>query len=353
MDGYSWLTIAIGLPILVVVIAAFWGLWKIGKKVSFLKHMIIALLGGLVLGVIIQVVYGFLPNGSESVLFAFDWIDIVKTAYSNLLRIMIVPLVLVAIITGILKASDSSAEGNKVGKGAAIAIGTLMITCGIAAVFAVATTYAFEAIPGLSMSAAQFLGGEGAGMEANSSFVGTFLGIFAADNIFGAISKNTILPVMFLSLVFSIIIINMKKSEDESYQAAGAKVQSAINVGYEFTMGLVEFVIGLAPYGVFAFILSFAAKMPFENYLALAGFVVASYVAMLLMWGVHFLIMFFCGVTPRRFFRKCGKSMIMAFSTRSSMATMPTTIKNMEDLGVEPTLATFSATFGTCVGQNG
>ena len=346
----------LGLVIIVVVAAAFFGLFVLGKKVSFMKHMMIALGGGLVLGTIIQLIWPVHVVGKNTfieapVAFAFEWIDIVKNGYGNLLKLMIVPLVLVAIITGILKASDSSAEGNKIGKGAAVAIATLMITCGLSAAISVVVTLAFNAF-GLNMSAGQFLSGVG-GHSGSASLSGTIGSIFGATNIFDAFAKNEILPVMFLALIFAIIISNMKKSDDESYQAAGAKVQGAINVAYEFTMGLVELVIGIAPYGVFAFILSFAAQMPFENYLALAGFVVASYVAMLAMWVVHFLIMFFCGVTPGKFFKKCGKALIMGFSTRSSMATMPTTIKNMEDLGIEPTLATFSATFSTCIGQNG
>ena len=339
--NFNWL----GLVIIVVVAGFYVLLWFLGKKVSFMWHMLIALGLGLAVGVAIQLIWPMAQRRPDGpVAFATEWLDIIRNGYANLLKLMVVPLVLVAIISGVLQATDSSAKGNKIGKGAGIAIATLLITCGIAAFISVATSVIFhlDAKPFMEVSSS---------MQSSASLSDTIFSIFSADNIFAAISQNQILPVMFLSLIFAIIIAGLKKDEDTA--EAGTKLQNAVNVLYEFVMGLVDVVIGLAPYGIFAFILNFGMNTAFIDYTKLLMFVVASYVAMLVMWAVHMIIMLVCGVTPMRFFKKCGKSILMGFTTRSSMATLPTTIKCMEELGVEPTLATFAGTFSTCVGQNG
>ena len=141
--------------------------------------------------------------------------------------------------------------------------------------------------------------------------------------------------------------------KDEDYQASGVKLEAAIDCLYDFTMGLVDIVIGLAPYGVLAYILSFAAQTSFASYLTLGVFVICSYAALIVVFAMHILIVFFCGVGPARFFRNASKALMIAFSTRSSMATLPVTIESMEKMGIESSIATFAGTFGTCIGQNG
>lgn len=341
-NAFTWL----GLVILLVIAGCYVGIHFMGKKLSFGWWMFGALIVGLVVGAALQLIFGT-NKTSGDMAFAFEIANIAKDAYTNLLQLMVMPLVMVAIITGITKAGsnakDASGEGGakNLGKAMGITIATLLITCLISALIAVLTTSFF------GLSSAGLVGSEPS--KSSTTLTATIASIFGTKNIFAALSANSVLPLIFLAVLFAIIIMGMRKESPE----AGAKLEGAIDVIYEFVMGLVDIVIGLAPYGVFAHILNFGANTAFSNYLSLGIFVIASYVAMIVMFALHILIIFLCGVSPQRFFRNAGKALMLGFTTRSSMATLPVSIESMRNIGVEDSIATFAGTFGTCIGQNG
>lgn len=339
-NAFTWL----GLVILIVIAGGYFLTHILGKKLSFGMWMLAALGAGLVIGAILQILFG---AKSAHMNFAFEIANILATAYTNLLKLMVMPLVMVAIITGITKAgqkSEGQEEGTKsLGKAMGITIGTLLVTCAASVLLTVIVTSIF----GLS-SAGLAPHDKGA---TSTTLTDTIASIFSSSNILGTLSQNSVLPMMFLALIFAIIILAMRKDED--YQASGAKLEAAIDVLYDFTMGLVDIVIGLAPYGVFAYILKFAATTPFADYITLGVFVICSYACLIVVFAMHLIIVTLCGVGPARFFRNASKALMIAFSTRSSMATLPVTIESMKNMGVEDSIATFAGTFGTCIGQNG
>lgn len=339
-NPFTWL----GLVILIVIAASYVLVHFLGKKMSFGMWMLAALVVGLVVGAILQLLFG---AKSGHMNFAFEIANIIKTAYTNLLKLMVMPLVMVAIITGITKAGQKKSDGGEgvqnLGKAMGLTIGTLLVTCAAAVLLTVIVTSIF------GLSSAGLVGSQPS--KSSTTLTATIASIFSAQNILATLSANSVLPMMFLALIFAIILLNMRKDED--YQASGVKLEAAIDCLYDFTMGLVDIVIGLAPYGVLAYILSFAAQTSFAEYLTLGKFVIVSYVALIAVFAMHILIVFFCGVGPARFFRNASKALMIAFSTRSSMATLPVTIESMEKMGVEPSIATFAGTFGTCIGQNG
>ena len=338
-NAFTWL----GLVILIVIVGCYFLTHFLGKKLSFGMWMLSALGVGLVVGAILQLLFG---AKSAHMNFAFEIANILATAYTNLLKLMVMPLVMVAIITGITKAGQKS-EGQEgaqnLGKAMGATIATLLITCAASVLLTVIITTVF----GLSSAG---LVGSSSG-KTSTTLTDTIASIFSANNILATLSENSVLPMMFLALIFAIILLNMRKDED--YQASGVKLEAAIDVLYDFTMGLVDIVIGLAPYGVLAYILSFAAQTSFAEYLTLGVFVICSYAALIVVFAMHLIIVTLCGVGPARFFRNASKALMIAFSTRSSMATLPVTIQSMENIGVDSSIATFAGTFGTCIGQNG
>lgn len=336
-NAFTWL----GLVILIVIAGCYFGLHFIGKKVGFGMWMLIALAIGLVVGAAIQLIFGTNAKSGDTA-FAFEIANIAKDAYTNLLQLMVMPLVMVAIMTGILKVGAGENGGAKnTGKAVGVAIATLLVTCAISALISILTA-SF-----MGLSSANLVGSEPS--KSNTTLTATLASIFATKNIFAALSANSVLPLIFLACVFAYIIRTMRTESPE----AGAKIEAALDVAYEFVMGLVDVVIGLAPYGVFAHILNFGANTAFENYLDLGVFVIASYVAMIVMFALHILVVFLCGIGPRRFFKNAGKALMLGFTTRSSMATLPVSIESMRNIGVEDSIASFAGTFGTCIGQNG
>ena len=341
-NAFTWL----GLVILLVIVGCYVGVYFMGKKLSFGWWMFAALVVGLVIGAALQLIFGTKAT-SKDMAFAFEIANIVRSAYTNLLQLMVMPLVMVAITTGITKAGANAGGGEggakNIGKAMGITIATLLITCAISALISITTTTIF------GLNANQLLGNAKDPGRTGTTLTETIESIFASTNIWAAMSANSVLPLIFLAVLFAFIILGMRKESPE----AAAKLEGAIDVIYEFVMGLVDIVIGFAPYGVFAYILNFGANTSFASYLQLGMFVIASYVAMIVMFAIHLLILFLVGIGPRRYFKNSSKALMIAFSTRSSMATLPVTIESMRNIGVEDSVATFAGTFGTCVGQNG
>jgi L-cystine uptake protein TcyP (sodium:dicarboxylate symporter family) len=119
-------------------------------------------------------------------------------------------------------------------------------------------------------------------------------------------------------------------------------------------MRLVKMVISLTPYGVAALMAKVVAMSSLTDILNLLGFIVASYVAILLMFVVHGLLVGLFGVNPKQYFQKIWPVLTFAFTSRSSAATIPLNVETqINKLNVPPAIANLSASFGATIGQNG
>ena len=119
-------------------------------------------------------------------------------------------------------------------------------------------------------------------------------------------------------------------------------------------MKLVRLVINLTPYGVLSLMTKVTAGSSGSDILDLLSFIVASYVAIALMFVVHGLLLTGFGINTLIYFKKVWPVLTFAFTSRSSAATIPLNVETqIRDLKIHPTIANFSATFGATIGQNG
>jgi L-cystine uptake protein TcyP (sodium:dicarboxylate symporter family) len=117
-------------------------------------------------------------------------------------------------------------------------------------------------------------------------------------------------------------------------------------------MEVVYVVIGFTPYGVLGMVTVRAAEGDVTSLLNLGLIVAAAFTAMAMIFIMHMAICIVIGVNPVTYLRKTSAPLIFAFSSRSSSATLPMTIKAMESLGVTEATANLAGTLGTCMGQN-
>jgi len=116
----------------------------------------------------------------------------------------------------------------------------------------------------------------------------------------------------------------------------------------------VRMVIGLTPYGVLALMLKVTASSSGDDILNLLGFIIASYLAIFLMFCVHAFLIFLAGKSPADYFKRVWPVLTFAFTSRSSAATIPLNVETqIRELNVASPIANLSATFGTTIGQNG
>ena len=119
-------------------------------------------------------------------------------------------------------------------------------------------------------------------------------------------------------------------------------------------MGVVTIVLRLTPYGILAIMARTVATSDFGAIYSLGKFVIASYVALGIVFAVHLLIITLSGLNPITYVKKSAETLLFAFTSRSSAGALPLNIKTQTGrLGVSEGIANFSGSFGLSIGQNG
>jgi hypothetical protein len=160
----------------------------------------------------------------------------------------------------------------------------------------------------------------------------------------------SIIGVVVFGLIFGIAALLV--SEEDA--AHGQRIRDFVDTTQAVIMRLVKIVMSLTPYGVLALMTRVIATSDGSAILNLIGFVIASYIAIALMFAVHALLIIMLGMNIKTYFQKVWPVLTFAFVTRSSAATIPLTIRaQIEELNVPAPIANIAASFGATIGQNG
>ncbi len=324
--------------------------WLQSKHISFTKRVFVALGSGVLLGAIFQYYYG---NASPIVSSTNAYLDIIGTGYVKLLQMIVIPLILVSIISAILKLKDVSS----LGKISALTIGTLITTTIIAALIGLFMAKLFHLTTlGLNYSSAEFARGqylEGTLASAKAITLPSMLLSFIPENPFldmtGARKTSTIAVVIFAILI-GIAATGIAEKKADVFKSFG----HFIEVAQTIVMRLVTIILRLTPYGVFALMTQVVAKSNRDDIFNLINFVLASYSAIFIMFGVHLAIVSACGLNPKKYLQKIFPVLVFAFTSRTSAGAIPMSVQiQHERLGTPEGIANFAASFGSTMGQNG
>lgn len=169
------------------------------------------------------------------------------------------------------------------------------------------------------------------------------------DNIVKAAANNDILGVMFFALMFGIALCVVRTPATQTFQQG---VQGI----YDVSMWLIDKVIRLAPYAVACLMFNLTAELGYAVLKQLAAFVGTAVLAMAIHQFIVYplVLKFGAGVSPMVFFRNIQEAMLTAFSTASSNATLPTSLKVAEErLKLPRNVSRFVLTVGATANQNG
>ena len=320
--------------------------WSLSKKVFS------GLILGIVFGLVLHLIYG-----TESTVLkeSLTWFNVVGSGYIKLLQMVVMPLVLVSILSAVSKLHNAT---TSLGKMSVLSIGVLLITTFIAALVGVFVTTSFGlTAEGLVQGSAETarlaaIQGSYVGKVADLS-VPQFLLSFVPSNPFAELTganPTSIISVVIFATLLGIAALNLVKDHPKKGQA----VLEAIDTAQSWVMKLVRLIMTLTPYGVFALMTKMVASSNLADILKLGGFLVASYLGLAIMFAVHALVLMGVKVSPLRFFKKVMPVLAFAFTSRSSAATIPLSIEaQTRRLGVPESIASFAASFGTTIGQNG
>ncbi|MED1797401.1 L-cystine transporter [Brevibacillus porteri] len=343
----STLLIIVNIVLLLLFIAGLYAMQK--KHISFSKRVFVGLGLGILFGLILQYVYGAKSDVLKSTI---EWYNIVGKGYVKLLQMIVMPLVFISILSAFTKMKLT----NNIGKISTLIIGLLVGTTAVAAAIGISTTLAFN------LDGAQFQQGdaEAARIEQveqrlgdiqNLSMPAKILELLPANpflDLTGDRATSTIAVVIF-SAIIGVAYLGVKRKNPEQAELF-AKI---VDTFHTITMRVVTLILRLTPYGVLAIMIRVAATSDYNAIWQLGKFVVASYVAMIIMFIIHLLLLTFAGLNPITYVKKAFPVLTFAFTSRTSAGALPLNVKTQQSMGVPEGIANFAGSFGLSIGQNG
>ena len=245
--------------------------------------------------------------------------------FKNLLLLIVVPLVFFSLVSGISSLSNMV----KLGSIATKTIGLYLLTTGLAVSLALFFGWVFN-LSGYEGEVESY-----EPVQGSADLYQTVLRIFPS-NIFGAFVENNMLGIVFISILFG-IALNLT----DDLTSGLSKAFEKMNIVF---LKIVLLIMNFAPFGVFCLIGSYVMAKGLNVFGDLAQYVlILMFVLFFHLFFTYSLILkIFANLNPIIFFRKMRNVALFAFSTSSSAATIPVTLKTVsDDLGVKKDVASF------------
>lgn len=311
------------------------------KKINFSKRMIVATLLGLLLGVVIQAVAKF-PDDIGAVTWITEttkWYGLVGYGFMDLLKMLVVPLIFLSIIRVII---NMKADQN-LGKLTSRTILVLLSTTAISAIIAIIVGNLFKLGVGETVVQSQ------SEMKEISSIVDTLRGLLPSNPVKAMADANVVGVVIFAGFI-GIAIKRLTKKYLEIVKPAIDLVEA----GYKIITSVAMTVIKFMPYAVIALLANTIAGRGMSAIISVTKFIAAIYVSIGLVFVFHIIIISLNKLNPFKYIKNVAQPLILAFTSRSSLGTLPVTIETLtEKAGVDNGVASFVGSLGSNMGMNG
>ena len=308
------------------------------KNMGLTGKIIVAMILGIVLGLFINY-SGLNAEGSfVNTYITNGFLAIIGKLFVNSLKMLVVPLVLISLICGVCGIGDIRLLGR---------IGTktfmiYMMTTALAIATAIGLGIVFGIGKGMNVeTAAEF--------EAASAppLLDVFSNIIPSNPI-SAMANGDMLSIIFFAVLIGISILMVGKP------AKGlVKSLELIN---EVILKMVTIIMNLAPYGVFALLTKAMAELGLDLIWSLLGYVAVLVGSLAFHFFITMMIVLklFSGLSVKTFLAKMREVQIFAFSTSSSNATIPITLRTVtKRMGVNNSVASFTVPFGATINMDG
>lgn len=299
------------------------------KKLSLAVQIFIGLFLGIIAGFI------FLAAGKAE--WAVAYVKPFGTIFLNLIKFIVVPIVLCSIIGGVISMKDIRKVGSIGWKTVVYYLCTTAFAVVIGLFFANLFKGTFQVLQtsNLEYEVAQ-----------TTNFMDTLVNIFPS-NIIQPLSNATMLQVIVIALFFGFgIIFAGEKGEPL------AKVIISLS---DVSMIIMELILKLSPIGVFCLITPVVAENGAKILGSLAMVLLTAYIC----YVVHALVVYSvsvkaaAGLSPVKFFKGMAPAMAMAFSSASSVGTLPLNLECAENLGAKKDIASFVLPLGATINMDG
>ncbi|EAK5396600.1 cation:dicarboxylase symporter family transporter [Campylobacter coli] len=331
------------LAMLCVVFYALKKMWDI--KINFSLRMLFALLMGLGFGFALQYLANF-PDAKEAsnILWYSEtkhWFAFVSSVFVAFIKMLVIPLVGICIIKVIIEIDKNIKISSLLG----ISLFWILFSTAIAASLGILLAYNFQL-------GDNFTAYEGTRqIREIQTFSSIILGLIPS-NIISVMNKENIIAIVIFA--FFVGICAKKVSKKEEYAQAFQTFENFVLVFYNIMMNMTAAVIRFMPYAVVCMMANVLLSNGFEAIKTAGLFIILTYIAMFIIFGVHFLLLASQGLNPIKYAKKAFPVWLFAFSSRSSLGTLPMTTSTLQNkFGVNPAVANFVASIGTTTGLNG
>ncbi len=293
------------------------------------------------IGLALGVAFGFLARAFGFREFVIEDVAVLGTVFLRGLRMIIVPLIVSSIISGVTSIGSAERFGRLSLKTLTYYISTslLAIVTGLVLVNLIQ--------PGVGAQLGlQEIPSE---LAANTEKVGdTLLGIIPTNPL-AAMMRGDMLPTIFFSLLFGFFITRVP----QPYNDQLTKFFQGV---FEVMMKMTHFIILFTPIGVFALMAKIVAQTGFDVFVPLGTYMITVTAALVIHATITLptLLSVLAGVNPIAHARAMSSALLTAFSTASSSATLPLTMDAMENnAGVSNKISSFVLPLGATINMDG
>ena len=317
------------------------------NSLSLTSKIFVGMVAGILIGFLLQLSFDnsgdltFSLFGVQVSTYAFlvdGILNVIGQIFISSLKLMVVPLVMVSLICGTCSLSDPSQLGRLGGKSIALYISTTAIA------ITIAITLALVVSPGEGVN----LSSEANFQAKESPSLAQVIIDMMPSNPFSAMAEANMLQVIVFSLLFGVA---MAVSGEP-----GKRLASFFEDLNVVVMKLVTMIMHLAPIGVFALMAKLFSTIGLET----IGSLIKYFVLVIAVLFIHALVVYptllkvFTGLNPLHLLRKMREAAMFAFSTSSSGATLPITLKTARSkLGIGNSVASFTVPLGATINMDG
>lgn len=326
---------------IIVLIGLFFITKKLSKKVNFTKLMIISTLLGIGLGVAIQWVAKF-PKDPSTITWLTEvnkWYGLIGYGFMDILKMLVVPIVFVSIVRVIMNLK----EGEDINKLTSRTIIMLLGTTAVAAIIGIIIGNLFKLGIGQQVAVASDE------MKEITPVVDTLRSLLPSNPVKAMADANIVAVVIFATFIGLAI-----KRLNKKYSDVIKPFVDLIEAFYKIIVSVSITVIKFMPYAVIALMANTIVGRGISSIFGVIDFIVALYVSVFIMFIIHLIIISLNGINPIKYIRNVSKPLILAFTSRSSVGTLPVTIEALTDnIKMDEGIASFVASLGSNMGMNG
>lgn len=308
---------------------------------SLTQRILLAMVLGIAVGLVIHWLSppaGEAGGGWMQVYLVLGIFDTVGKVFVASLKLLVVPLVFVSLVCGTASLGNQSRMGALAGK----TISLYLITTCIAITLAIAFASLIGPGTGMDLTAPA-----DTQASVSVSLKDTIVNIFP-DNPVAAMAEGNLLQVIVFSILFGIAV-------SRSGDAAGA-ILKFFNDLNQVVLKMIMILVYFAPYGIFCLLAKLFAETGAGIFgdLAVYFFTVLGVLALQCLLVYPAFVKVLTRLSPITFLRKMYPVMVFGFSTASSNATLPVTLRTVEDkLGVDNKVASFTIPLGATINMDG